>query len=99
MLLEVFDDLAAIVDCGLDEVLPGADDDFLLVGHGVSSFLGWFLIWNCSPFQACAQVVHPVRTSCVYGGCCTPRPLRVPDCRDDRYSVCAAHSIECDRLN
>ena len=34
MLLEVFDDLAAVVDCGLDEVLPGADDDFLLGGHG-----------------------------------------------------------------
>ena len=40
MLLEIINDLAAVVDCGLDKVLPGADDDFLLSGHGV--FLsGW----------------------------------------------------------
>lgn len=34
MLLEVFDNLTAVVDCDLDEVLPGADDDFLLGWHG-----------------------------------------------------------------
>ena len=34
VLLEIIDDLAAVVDCGLDEGLSGADDDFLLGGHG-----------------------------------------------------------------
>lgn len=36
MLLEVFDNLTAVADCSLNEVLPGTDDDFLLGGHGGS---------------------------------------------------------------
>ena len=43
VLLEVFDDLAAVADCGLNEVLPGADDDFLLGWHG-GLLSGWFLV-------------------------------------------------------
>ena len=34
VLLEVFDNLTAVADCSLNEVLPGTDDDFLLGGHG-----------------------------------------------------------------
>lgn len=84
MLLEIINDLAAVVDCGLDEVLPGADDDFLLGGHGV--FLsGWFLVWECSPVWTCLQVLRPdlafygsrlwrVRVmACYYGVACRGR--------------------------
>lgn len=34
-----------------------------------------------------------------FEGDSAPLPLHVPDRRNDRYSVYAAHSIECDRLN
>lgn len=35
VLLEVFNHLVAIADCGLDEAPSSADDDFLLDGHDV----------------------------------------------------------------
>lgn len=66
MLLEVFDDLAAVVDCRFDEVLPGADDDFLLGWHG-GPLSGGLLVWNCSLCWTCMQVEWSGRASCAGG--------------------------------
>lgn len=45
MLLEVFNHLVAVADCGLDEAPSSANDDFLLDGHDVSfSGLGLDLV-------------------------------------------------------
>ena len=57
--LEVLNHLTAVVDCGLDEALSRSDDDCLLKSHGVPPSRLGLLIWNCSPFQTCVQVVRP----------------------------------------
>lgn len=84
MLPEVFDDLGAVVDCGLDEVLSGADDDFLLGWHG-GLLSGGSLSLDYSPCWTCLQVEWSSLAShvggvwivcvlaCCYGGACCGR--------------------------